>query len=327
MYKAIVKPAMMYRAAVWAAAKHTPKRIEEPLNRAQAACLKRVLGAYKSTPYKTLEMESGTAPIKEYLQGLRSQYAGRTSAYQVQGAIQAATLKIRTQCTRKRRPNRPHMIPQKERDLATFQEITAALEQGEAHRGQASSRDKDKKKQSQAEQIAGYLWEKNWSQQHVRPGAPLAARTFGRYNYHIYKDLKRAEASIAIQIRSEHIGLRAYLHQRRVPGHESKSCPCGYLSQNPEHMVLVCKEWVRGRSLWRAKARDRQYQAIIKNKRDIQRVTRWILSENYLEQFSLAVETERWIEKREEERKEEEIRRRIEEQGMKRRTELGPRAR
>uniref|UniRef100_A0A9Q8P3K7 Uncharacterized protein n=1 Tax=Passalora fulva TaxID=5499 RepID=A0A9Q8P3K7_PASFU len=67
MYKAIVKPAMMYRAAVWAAAKHTLKRIEEPLNRAQAACLKRVLRAYKSTPYKTLEMESGTAPIEEYL--------------------------------------------------------------------------------------------------------------------------------------------------------------------------------------------------------------------------------------------------------------------
>lgn len=324
MYKAIVKPAMLYGAAIWAAEKHIPKRIEDPLNRAQAACLKRVLGAYKSTPHRTMEMESGTAPIREYLQGMRCQYAEKTSAYPAQGTIQAATQRIRTQWERRRRPNRPHMIPQKEADLKTSQEILAALEQREALREQANTGDKGKKKQSQAERIAGHLWETRWNQKPVRPGAPPAARTFGRYNYLIYKDLKRAEASIAIQIRSEHIGLRAYLHQRRVPGYDSKRCPCGYLSQNPEHMVLNCTKWVKGRSQWRAKARDRQYQAIIQDRQDIRRVTRWILNEDYLEQFSLAVETERWIERRERERRAGETEGR---KGIERRTSPGLRAR
>uniref|UniRef100_A0A9Q8UTM3 RNA-directed DNA polymerase from mobile element jockey n=1 Tax=Passalora fulva TaxID=5499 RepID=A0A9Q8UTM3_PASFU len=180
MYKAIVKPAMLYGAAIWAAEKHIPKRIEDPLNRAQAACLKRVLGAYKSTPHRTMEMESGTAPIREYLQGMRCQYAEKTSAYPAQGTIQAATQRIRTQWERRRRPNRPHMIPQKEADLKTSQEILAALEQREALREQANTGDKGKKKQSQAERIAGHLWETRWNQKPVRPGAPPAARTFGR---------------------------------------------------------------------------------------------------------------------------------------------------
>lgn len=94
MYKVIVKPAMLYRAQIWTADKKIPQRIEAPLNRVQSQCLKKVMGAYKSTPTTTLEMESGTPPIQHHLLGMRCQYALKTSDYPVQSAIDAAAAKI-----------------------------------------------------------------------------------------------------------------------------------------------------------------------------------------------------------------------------------------
>lgn len=64
-------------------------------------------------------------------------------------------------------------------------------------------------------------------------------------------------------------------------------------------MLLVCPDWSRGREIWRAKARDRRYKALVNSQEDLQRMVKWVISEKFLAQFSLAEETERWIEGRE----------------------------
>ena len=56
----------------------------------------------------------------------------------------------------------------------------------------------------------------------------------------IHRTLTRAQSSVAIQLRSEHIGLNSYLYRRKVPGVEKPSYQCGYPSQNVKHMVLAC---------------------------------------------------------------------------------------
>ncbi|RAQ99830.1 reverse transcriptase [Stemphylium lycopersici] len=305
-------PKLSWGPQIWSAQDKIPKRIADPISRAQASCLKKVLGAYKSTPTRVVEMESGSPPAKLYLQGLRYQYAGKTSAYPAQLVIQKAVNKIRSQCTRRHRQARPNPAPQKQQDLQKFKELTEQLhlaqqEQDRRAQGRGSAASQGKKQQSLAERMAGLLWKTEWTRTPQRPGTPKALQQFGSHNYLLYSDLTRSEASIAIQIRSEHIGVRAYLHQRKVPGIEDKSCPCGYLSQNVEHRLLVCKEWSTGRGEWRARARNRNFQAMISNKGDLQRITRWIIHQGFLEQFSLTRETERWIEER---KKEEESRKR-----------------
>jgi exonuclease III len=305
MYKAIVQPAMLYGSQVWAATDRIPQRMEKPLNRTQALCLKKVLRAYRSTPTRVVEMETGTPPVKHYLAGMRLQYAGKTSGYPVQQVIQKATDKIKSQHQKDRTRTQTDRTPQKETDHKDFETLATLIDQEKEARAQARGGQADRKKkgQDQAELIAKQMWKEAWNKEPIRPGEPKAFRRFGTHNYLLYKNLKRAEASLAIQIRSEHIGFRAYLHQRRVPGYETKACPCGYLSQNPEHMLLRCPQWSEGRGEWRAKARDRSYQALISNPGDLQRITRWILRQGFIKQFSLAEETERWIETRQKEAK------------------------
>ncbi|KAI0998523.1 hypothetical protein K3495_g9672 [Podosphaera aphanis] len=82
----------------------------------------------------------------------------------------------------------------------------------------------------------------------------------------IHRNLSRAQSSIAIQIRSEHIGLNSYLHRRKVPGVANPKCQCGYPSQNVEHMALACHQWAEGRGEILRQAKDRSYEAMMKSR-------------------------------------------------------------
>ena len=159
-------------------------------------------------------MESGTPPIKNYLLGARYQYAGKTAQYQAQSVIQRAVDKIKSQNQWKRRKDRAHHIPQKAKDLQEFQRLSTII--ALQKKTQDNQPSKEKKKQSLAEQMAGILWEQDWKRNPARPGTPKGLQEFGKHNYQLYMDLKRAEASIAIQIRSKYIRLRAYLYRRKV---------------------------------------------------------------------------------------------------------------
>ena len=190
-------------------------------------------------------METGTPPVKQYLLGARYQYAGKTAQYQAQEVIQNAINKIKSQHTWKRRQDRQPYRPQKFQDLKEYNQLLHIIAQQE--REQECPDRKGKKKQSNAEQMASILWKDDWQRHPMRRGTPKGLQEFGKYNYRLYMDLRRAEASIVSQIRSEHIGFRAYLHRRKVPGIQDTECPCGYHVQNPEHMVLVCPKWAEGR--------------------------------------------------------------------------------
>ena len=94
----------------------------------------------------------------------------------------------------------------------------------------------------------------------------------------IHRNLSRAQSSIAVQIRSEHIGLNSYLYRRKVPGVINPKCQCGYPSQNVKHMVLACPQWAMGRGEVLQKAKDRSFAAMMNSPDDIERITKWILA-------------------------------------------------
>ena len=120
----------------------------------------------------------------------------------------------------------------------------------------------------------------------------------------LHRNLKRAQSSIAIQIRSEHIGLKSYLYRRKVPGVDNPRCPCGYPSENVKHAVMACPLRVKGRAdVWR-KATIRSFEAMMNDPKDLARITQWILDQEWFEQFRLVGEVERlMLERGEEKRK------------------------
>ena len=120
--------------------------------------------------------------------------------------------------------------------------------------------------------------------------------------FQIHKSLKRAQSSIAMQIRSEHIGLKSCLYRRKVPGVDSPNCLCGYHSQNVKHAIMACPQWAKGRAeVWR-KSKSRSFEEMMNSPEDIGRITQWILDQGWLEQFRLAGEVEREVKEREEKR-------------------------
>lgn len=48
-------------------------------------------------------------------------------------------------------------------------------------------------------------------------------------------------SSIITQLRTGKIGLKAYLHSRKVPGIDSPSCECGFRLQTIEHILFYCR--------------------------------------------------------------------------------------
>ena len=95
---------------------------------------------------------------------------------------------------------------------------------------------------------------------------------------------------MATLVRTEHLGLRAYLARRRVPG-ITPDCPCGYRAQTLKHLIMFCpdNQEARGRL---AQAVELDWKALTQTKRGLNAVTRWMIQESVLDQFSLAREEE-----------------------------------
>ena len=67
VYKAVVRPAMTYAAAIWhnpAGTRGATKTPEKQLGVVQNKCLRQVTGAYKATNTRELEAEAGVYPIQ-----------------------------------------------------------------------------------------------------------------------------------------------------------------------------------------------------------------------------------------------------------------------
>ena len=63
----------------------------------------------------------------------------------------------------------------------------------------------------------------------------------------VQKKVKRAKSSLITQIRTEKIGLKSFLYNRRVPGVEKESCECGANKQTARHILHECRLFNRQR--------------------------------------------------------------------------------
>lgn len=297
LYKAIVRPALLFGSQIWLnpeAGKNNSKPLTQPLEKLQNKCLRKITGCYKSTSTQVMEHETGIPPLDLYTQGLNLQYSWSTTTHPAQKTIEEAVRKIAQTSTQRRGRGRPAAarIPPKARDWARKGEFNIKVNP----LGRKPAK-------SDAEQVAAQLWKVRWNQRPFRRRHRPAAepQEWNPGISQLYRGLPRANASIAAQLRTEHIGFNRYLHRRRVPGYNNPSCTCGYHSQNVQHRLLTCPEWREGRSKWRQMAPQRHLQGILNNQADLKRITIWVIRQNWLEQFSLVQAVEDTVAQRHEE--------------------------
>ena len=129
-------------------------------------------------------------------------------------------------------------------------------------------------------------WKQKWEsyrRTHV-DGPPAAADLKAKEILKMRSQLPRRDTTMATLVRSECIGLRAFLHKRRVPGFDNPACDCGGGRQTAKHTIMFCTKWDRA-TLFTAGSQD--YRKMVSTARGIQAITRWMISCGILEQFNL----------------------------------------
>ena len=105
----------------------------------------------------------------------------------------------------------------------------------------------------------------------------------------LHKDLRKAESSLLVQIRTGRIGLAEFLYSRKVPGFPNGNCRCDGGLETPRHMALFCTiESARRQQLRGPDGRIVGYPLLTGTNLGAKVFTKWIMQSNRLRQFSLA---------------------------------------
>ena len=97
--------------------------------------------------------------------------------------------------------------------------------------------------------------------------------------------------SLLIQLRTEKIGLRAFLHMRKVPGYEhvdGNVCECEEAYQTAKHILLQCPIWSRQRrqmQLEGGEAKTRDIKILLTDKAVVGLAVRFMAATGVLKQY------------------------------------------
>ena len=103
----------------------------------------------------------------------------------------------------------------------------------------------------------------------------------------LYAGQPKAESTALFLLRSEVIGLNAWLASIQVP-EITRACLCGYQAQTVRHILLHCPRYNRAELL--RQSGSGRLQDILNQPSNAQRAARWFIHSGVLEQFRTAKE-------------------------------------
>ena len=229
IYTKVIRSCIAYSAGAF----HDPERprFAKALACHQAQALRTVLGAYKATPIRSLELDAFCPPLDIYLNKRLADFERRMQLSGLDQELSRATARVEARL-RTRRPRRDR----RRRLQGDHWEWAKAWTESTGRPGDRWD----------SEKAAARDWEARWLAQNR--GAPVradripAARAFEGGHLRLYEKLAKAEGSALCQARTEKIGLQAFLYRRKVPGITAPECPCGRGDQTAAHLFTECAD-------------------------------------------------------------------------------------
>jgi len=272
IYTTIIRPALTYGCQIWAP--QAGNGINS-IAKVQHANLRQIVGAYRTTPTIALHKEAGIPPLKEYTDAMAAEYSTKSNMTEATKEIRRRCQKIQARLRYRTAQCTPYTL-QRDRILAQQED---------------AQRDKSTKFPR---------WEKTWettarekrAQSSKHPPTWWAQGRNDKARHRLHKGLSRPESTISTLLRTEHIGLKAYLYRRKVPGITSGACECGELQQTGKHILLFCPRTAKGRQEMFQKIGSTAYRDILTSTRGMKIAARYILQTGILEQFRLIQEQE-----------------------------------
>ncbi|KAI1000602.1 hypothetical protein K3495_g7591 [Podosphaera aphanis] len=108
----------------------------------------------------------------------------------------------------------------------------------------------------------------------------------------IHYNLSRAQSSIATQRRGEHRPQSTSDSTLICVEERSPEWKAPYARVDIRHMVMTCPQWAKGRGEMLQRVKDRSFEAMMNSPADMARITQWILTRGWIEQFRLTGEVE-----------------------------------
>jgi exonuclease III len=309
IYTSVVRPAIAFGASIW----YTPqgiatarKTIDRKLETLQNKSLRTVLGAYKAVNKRILEKETAIPPISIFL---AAQTANATKRYLTGAAAETirkacATIRNRS-LSRTNHRDETHMSRLTSWSQTIIPKETWNKEIRQVATDQTSHNKDATRPRQRRKRLRIKTWNEaicNWKQQRwkeiwedyqdsIPPGKIKAPAQRVTHDYYpkIHIGISKATTSLITQIRTEKIGLNAFLTDRRVPN-QTPECSCGNMRQTAKHILMYCPEYTESReSLYKA-AGTRDYSEILATPRGAKAAANWLQRTNLLPQFSQGLE-------------------------------------
>jgi hypothetical protein len=314
LYTAVVRPTLLYGSQEWSMrgdGKPLALSTTDALHKVQNECLRRIAGAYRRTPRAALERETRVMPINLHMEVSRYQQTNRIKNHQVEAQIARTA---NTVWSRMRRAGTTHTRPVTGRE-ASLSQVTERIQEIKAWR---EWREEEKQRRTHASNSQGtrrrnatrdlkppqprseaalikewgeLTWRKKWeATARGTPGQRRAAvwRTpWTQDPRQLYASLSKAEATALFLMRTEVIGLNAWLAAVQVPG-VSPMCPCGWHAQTVRHVLLHCPRHNRENLL--IACGTERFDDILMRPECAKHAARWLVRAGVLEQFRVAAE-------------------------------------
>ena len=84
-------------------------------------------------------------------------------------------------------------------------------------------------------------WETAWSNEKTGRDLRTICPKPTKNVLKMHKGLWKAASSLIVQMRTEKIGLKKFLHSREVPGFDSPECPCRRGMQSAKYLLIECR--------------------------------------------------------------------------------------
>ena len=132
------------------------------------------------------------------------------------------------------------------------------------------------------------MWESYQDSIPPRKTKAPAQKVTSDYYPKIHVGASKATSSLITQIRTEKIGLSAFLADRRVPN-RTPQCSCGNMRQTAKHILMYCPNFEDSRENLYKIAETRDYSKMLITPRGAKAAANWMQKTNLLPQFSLGL--------------------------------------
>ena len=144
------------------------------------------------------------------------------------------------------------------------------------------------------ERKASEQWEMAWTSERTGRELHAICPKPTKKTLEVHRGLGKAASALIVQMRTEKIGLKKFLHSRKVPGFDSPECPCRRGLQSAKHLLVECRLHTQKRNrMWEEDRRKVAFgriswEEMLTNPKFVKKAAQFMKSLGLIDQFRSA---------------------------------------